>query len=241
MFLARERAQARRAFSRRGRLTGEMKKVWRRRRDSNPRDPFGPAPLAGVCLRPLGHVSAAGSSSRKPRETRANLAKGATFRRNSGRPLSRRKKQEQDPARGGIAGEVSVAACPPVDHGTSDRVRAVLRARCPSAGTLGVDRTAGLPPGNRSPCHARLPPLPRRRQHSSAGPVTDRTGAHVCPTWRPCGQAETTASAGKIRVRPCRVEALADPDPLPAPALLRAPAQPQALNRKCRTSPSLTS
>lgn len=31
---------------------------WRRRRDSNPRDPFGPAPLAGVCLRPLGHVSA---------------------------------------------------------------------------------------------------------------------------------------------------------------------------------------
>lgn len=44
---------------------------WRRRRDSNPRDGFPPAPLAGVCLRPLGHVSAAGSSSRKPRETRA--------------------------------------------------------------------------------------------------------------------------------------------------------------------------
>ena len=31
---------------------------WRRRRDSNPRDGFPPAPLAGVCLRPLGHVSA---------------------------------------------------------------------------------------------------------------------------------------------------------------------------------------
>ena len=31
---------------------------WRRRRDSNPRDPFGSAPLAGACLRPLGHVSA---------------------------------------------------------------------------------------------------------------------------------------------------------------------------------------
>ena len=27
-------------------------------RDSNPRDPSGPAPLAGVCLRPLGHHSA---------------------------------------------------------------------------------------------------------------------------------------------------------------------------------------
>jgi site-specific DNA recombinase len=41
---------------------------WRRRRDSNPRDGFPPAPLAGVCLRPLGHVSAApyiGQRSRK--------------------------------------------------------------------------------------------------------------------------------------------------------------------------------
>lgn len=31
--------------------------VWRRRRDSNPRDPSGPTPLAGERLRPLGHVS----------------------------------------------------------------------------------------------------------------------------------------------------------------------------------------
>ena len=31
---------------------------WRRRRDSNPRDGSPSAPLAGVCLRPLGHVSA---------------------------------------------------------------------------------------------------------------------------------------------------------------------------------------
>ena len=30
---------------------------WRRRWDSNPRDPFGPTPLAGERLRPLGHVS----------------------------------------------------------------------------------------------------------------------------------------------------------------------------------------
>jgi beta-glucosidase len=32
--------------------------LWRRRRDSNPRDPSGPTPLAGERLRPLGHVSA---------------------------------------------------------------------------------------------------------------------------------------------------------------------------------------
>ncbi len=31
---------------------------WRSGRDSNPRDGFPPAPLAGVCLRPLGHHSA---------------------------------------------------------------------------------------------------------------------------------------------------------------------------------------
>lgn len=45
---------------------------WRRRRDSNPRGGFPPAPLAGVCLRPLGHVSAAGSSSTRRQETRGN-------------------------------------------------------------------------------------------------------------------------------------------------------------------------
>ena len=32
---------------------------WQRRRDSNPRDPHGPTPLAGERLRPLGHVSVA--------------------------------------------------------------------------------------------------------------------------------------------------------------------------------------
>ena len=31
--------------------------IWQRRWDSNPRDPFGPIPLAGGRLRPLGHVS----------------------------------------------------------------------------------------------------------------------------------------------------------------------------------------
>ena len=34
-----------------------IKGVWQRRRDSNPRDPSGPTPLAGERLRPLGHVS----------------------------------------------------------------------------------------------------------------------------------------------------------------------------------------
>ena len=39
---------------------------WRRGWDSNPRDPSGPAPLAGVCLRPLGHLSTrVGSSERR--------------------------------------------------------------------------------------------------------------------------------------------------------------------------------
>ena len=32
--------------------------IWRRRRDSNPRDPSEPTPLAGERLRPLGHISA---------------------------------------------------------------------------------------------------------------------------------------------------------------------------------------
>ena len=37
---------------------------WRRRWDSNPRDPSGPTPLAGERLRPLGHVSAGVSIGR---------------------------------------------------------------------------------------------------------------------------------------------------------------------------------
>ena len=35
----------------------EFRDQWRRRWDSNPRDPSGPTPLAGERLRPLGHVS----------------------------------------------------------------------------------------------------------------------------------------------------------------------------------------
>lgn len=44
-----------------GVLGGSME--WRRRRDSNPRGGFPPAPLAGVCLRPLGHLSNSGGSN----------------------------------------------------------------------------------------------------------------------------------------------------------------------------------
>ena len=47
-----------------------LKGKWRSGRDSNPRDGFPPAPLAGVCLRPLGHRSAGGDNSRLPRKTR---------------------------------------------------------------------------------------------------------------------------------------------------------------------------
>ncbi len=36
---------------------------WRRGRDSNPRDGSPSAPLAGVCLRPLGHLSVGGGDS----------------------------------------------------------------------------------------------------------------------------------------------------------------------------------
>ena len=43
---------------------------WRRRRDSNPRDGSPSAPLAGVCLRPLGHVSVGGCIREAFRETR---------------------------------------------------------------------------------------------------------------------------------------------------------------------------
>ena len=40
---------------------------WRSRRDSNPRDGSPSAPLAGVCLRPLGHSSAASFSDGWPK------------------------------------------------------------------------------------------------------------------------------------------------------------------------------
>ena len=45
---------------------------WRRRWDSNPRDPSGPTPLAGERLRPLGHISAAGYSRASIGYTRVN-------------------------------------------------------------------------------------------------------------------------------------------------------------------------
>ena len=44
--------------------------AWRRRWDSNPRDPFGPTPLAGERLRPLGHVSTTFPISPSARDSR---------------------------------------------------------------------------------------------------------------------------------------------------------------------------
>ena len=48
---------------------------WRRRRDSNPRDGSPSAPLAGVCLRPLGHISACASSREAGGKTRRKSRK----------------------------------------------------------------------------------------------------------------------------------------------------------------------
>ena len=62
---------------------------WRRRRDSNPRDGSPSAPLAGVCLRPLGHVSDCGSSRDGGGETRRNSRQGQD--RGTGRRGAKRK------------------------------------------------------------------------------------------------------------------------------------------------------
>ena len=52
---------------------------WRRRRDSNPRDPSGPTPLAGERLRPLGHVSADGSTILSNSKTSGKYKKPSLF------------------------------------------------------------------------------------------------------------------------------------------------------------------
>ncbi len=49
--------------------------IWRSRRDSNPRDPSGPTPLAGERLRPLGHSSAGVFSGNIPKLQAYDLAK----------------------------------------------------------------------------------------------------------------------------------------------------------------------
>ena len=53
---------------------------WRRRRDSNPRDPSGPTPLAGERLRPLGHVSADGSTILSAGKTSGKYKKPSLFK-----------------------------------------------------------------------------------------------------------------------------------------------------------------
>ena len=52
---------------------------WRRRRDSNPRDPSGPTPLAGERLRPLGHVSAVRSTILSNSKTSGKYKKPSLF------------------------------------------------------------------------------------------------------------------------------------------------------------------
>ena len=52
---------------------------WRRRWDSNPRDPSGPTPLAGERLRPLGHVSADGSTILSNSKTSGKYKKPSLF------------------------------------------------------------------------------------------------------------------------------------------------------------------
>ena len=62
----------------------EIEEGWRRRRDSNPRDPSGPTPLAGERLRPLGHVSVGGpirGAALFTRQKPSRAQKSAPFRR----------------------------------------------------------------------------------------------------------------------------------------------------------------
>ena len=76
---------------------------WRRRRDSNPRDGFPPTPLAGERLRPLGHISAAGSSSNEAQRTSGNYA-WMSFVQTAGRGAggdNRATGEKCCPARGG--------------------------------------------------------------------------------------------------------------------------------------------
>jgi hypothetical protein len=91
--------------------------LWRRRRDSNPRDGSPSAPLAGVCLRPLGHVS----------DCRSSRDGGGETRRNS------RQEQDRSTGRGGAAQSA---------RGGSDRRR---RRFLPSGGPGGISREEPSP------------------------------------------------------------------------------------------------
>ena len=77
---------------------------WRRRWDSNPRDPFGSTPLAGERLRPLGHVSADPSTGQPPGKTRPKAPRGASSARSPAAPAGRnpaRTQREHCPCRRG--------------------------------------------------------------------------------------------------------------------------------------------
>ncbi len=89
---------------------------WRRRRDSNPRSPFGLAHLANECLQPLGHVSGApcGAAQICPRAVAmASAGKGGPNRRPAAR--SRFELSRGNPRRRSS----SAATLPPPDGSSS--------------------------------------------------------------------------------------------------------------------------
>ena len=166
--------------------------IWRSGRDSNPRDGFPPAPLAGVCLRPLGHHSAGGSISGSGRRTRVN--------------------------------------------------RSICR--CSLKRTGGAGRP--LPP---RPAHPAVEKVIHRALNTKIGPIDKALrgdGLHSTND-KPMQSAPFRRPAlGRPAARPCSRPHHADrhlPDdvsPTTARTHRKAP-PPQALNRKCSTSPSCTS
>jgi hypothetical protein len=89
--------------------------LWRRRRDSNPRDPFGSAPLAGACLRPLGHVSACpfiGARRWGQAERRRTADRTDGNRWPGVRPFASRLPRRPDVQNAGQAGSGNGPCCP---------------------------------------------------------------------------------------------------------------------------------
>ncbi len=140
----------------------EISVKWRRRRDSNPRGGFPPAPLAGVCLRPLGHVSAARSSRAEAGKTRANRMEGAFHAKFAAAGRERRRV----PCRTGQGGDASVA---PVGQIRPARTVGARRRAASKTGAGRRGRSAP-PAGRRGPgkdaeqggASARRPARPRR-------------------------------------------------------------------------------
>ncbi len=174
---------------------------WRSGRDSNPRDGFPPAPLAGVCLRPLGHHSAGGSISGRGRRTRVNRSICRMFVTRTGgtrRPLPPR--------------SAHPAAEKPIHLAPTKQIRSIEEAL----------RRGAL----RSTNHKPRPSAPFRR----------RVPGHRAAPPRSSTPRQSTPSRRRYRATQFTV-----PPSGPRAATHRAGPPPQALNRKCSTSPSCTS